>query len=95
MPLPFSLKIKYLNTKNLFTIISCFSALFFIASSVQAATLSLSLSYGNYSAGQTFSVNILLDTEGAAALLLKKQFRDSNANTTLSAPELPIPPAMA
>ncbi len=42
------------------------SALFFATSSVQAATLSLSPSSGNYSSGQTFTVNILLDTKGAA-----------------------------
>ena len=31
-----------------------------------AATLTLSPSFGNYSVGQTFSVNIILDTQGAA-----------------------------
>ncbi len=40
--------------------------LIFNSSEVQAATLSLSPSSGNYSSGQTFTVNILLDTKGAA-----------------------------
>ena len=42
------------------------SGLFFVAISVNAATLSLSPSSGNYSLGQTFSVNIFLDTKGQA-----------------------------
>ncbi len=55
-----------MNIKKITTIIFFFSALFFTALSAQAATLSLSPSSGNYSVGQTFSVDILLDTKGTA-----------------------------
>lgn len=37
----------------------------FLATGVQAATLSLSPSLGSQAVGSTFSVNILLDTQGA------------------------------
>ncbi len=55
-----------MNIKKITTIIVCFFALFFAAISAEAATLTLSPSSGNYSVGQTFSVDILLDTQGAA-----------------------------
>jgi len=55
-----------MNTKKITTIIVCFSALFFAAISAEAATLTLSPSSGNYSVGQTFSVDIMLDTKGTA-----------------------------
>ncbi len=55
-----------MNIKKITTIIVFFFVLFFTALSVQAATLSLSPSSGNYSVGQTFSVDIMLDTKGTA-----------------------------
>ncbi len=55
-----------MNIKKITTVIVFFFALFFTALSVQAATLSLSPSSSNYSVGQIFSVDILLDTKGTA-----------------------------
>ena len=58
-------KIKFKNTFNLTFVVVIF-CLFFIASGALAASLSFSPASGNYTVGQDFSLNVILNTQSVS-----------------------------